>query len=286
MLTIFTIPKPFLGHANIIQRNAIKSWIQLRPRCEIILFGNDQGVAGTVREFGVLHIPEIKKNEFGTPIVNSAFEMAQRTAKNKILVYLNADIILTGDLIGAVNKINNKGPLLFLMGGQRWDLEVKEKIDFDDTNWEKKLREAILKKGKLHPPSGTDYMVFPRWLQHNLPAFAVGRPGWESWLIWRMRSLGIPVIDATQAIAVIHQNHNYSHSIHGKKNKVAGPELAEAVKLAGGFSKMCTLRDADWVLTPKGLKKPPFPRRIFSELSLFYPWRMALALKRKIQAGL
>ena len=27
MLTIFTIPKPFIGHIGVIQRNAIMSWL-------------------------------------------------------------------------------------------------------------------------------------------------------------------------------------------------------------------------------------------------------------------
>ena len=65
MLTIFAIPKSFEDpHINIIQRNAIQSWLQLQPKCEIILFGNDKGVAETAEEFGVKYIPEIEKNEF------------------------------------------------------------------------------------------------------------------------------------------------------------------------------------------------------------------------------
>ena len=32
MLTIFTIPKPFVGHIGVIQRNAIISWLNLSPK--------------------------------------------------------------------------------------------------------------------------------------------------------------------------------------------------------------------------------------------------------------
>ena len=53
MITIFTIPKPFKGHINTIQRNAIQSWMQLKPECEIILFGDDYGVSDIAKEFGL-----------------------------------------------------------------------------------------------------------------------------------------------------------------------------------------------------------------------------------------
>ena len=70
MITIFTIPKPFHEHNGVIQRNAIKSWIQLKPKCEIILFGDDDGVAEAAEKFNVTHIPFIEKNESYTVLIN------------------------------------------------------------------------------------------------------------------------------------------------------------------------------------------------------------------------
>ena len=67
MLSIFAIPKPFQGEFNIIQRNAIKSWTLLLPKCEIILFGDEEGTKEIAKEFGTLYLPEVKKNEFSTP---------------------------------------------------------------------------------------------------------------------------------------------------------------------------------------------------------------------------
>ena len=284
MLTIFTIPKPFEdSHINIIQRNAIQSWLQLYPKPEIMLFGDDEGVAETAAEFKILHIPEIEKTEFGTPLLSSAFTSAQELAKNQTLLYLNTDNILMSDFIPALKLVHLP---LFLMSGQRWDVEIKEEIKFNKFGWEEELRNRIDKSGRLHGPTGMDYCVFPRNLPSilKIPALAVGRAGWDNWLIYRIRSLGIPMIDATGVATVIHQNHDYSHSPYGKKNRVEGPEAKRNLKLTGGFSRMCSLRDADWVLDKDdGLKRPEFPRRIFSILSLFYPWRLILALKRKLQ---
>lgn len=279
MLTIFTIPKPFRNDINIIQRNAILSWKKLLPECEIILFGDEEGVNKTAKEFGILDIPEIKKSEYGTPVLNSIFNLTQKIAKNQILVYLNSDIILMSDFMSAIKTI--KEPI-FLMVGRRWDLDIREKINFNNTDWEEKLKKHVIEKGKLHGFSGVDYFVFPRDLPHNLPPFIVGRPGSDNWLIYRVRSLKIPVIDATEVTTVIHQNHESSH-LRVKKDHLKKKEAEINLKLAGGLTEMATLRDANWILTPEGLKKPSFPRIIFAKLSLFRPWRLLLAVKRKIQ---
>lgn len=282
MITVFTIPKPFLGDIAIIQKNAIKSWSILHPNCEVFLFGDEFGIAEVAKEVGVNHVPSIKKNEYGTPILNSAFNLAEKMAKNNILVYINADIILMSDFISAVQK-NKKTQ--FLMSGRRWDLDIKEEINFDDFGWEKKILNKIKKEGKLHGYSGIDYFVFPKNLPYILPDFAVGRIGWDNWLIYCIKKLKISIIDATEAITAIHQNHGFFHSKFGneRSRRVEGPELERNIKLAGGLTNMCTLRDADWILTKKSLQRPKLSRRIFSSLSIFYPWRLLLSFKRRFQ---
>jgi len=182
MLTIFTIPKPFLGHINIIQRNAIQSWLRLLPKPEIILFGNDDGVAEIAKELDILHIPDIEKTETGTPLLSSAFNLAKERAKSKVLFYSNADIILTDDLISIVSMVKNSN---FLISGQRCDVDIKEEINFNNLDWKGKLREKIKRTGKLHGLAGMDYFVFPSQLLDmiKMPKFIVGRPGLDNWLI-------------------------------------------------------------------------------------------------------
>lgn len=282
MITIFTTPKPFEKDIRIVQRNAIQSWLKSNPKAEIILFGDEKGTAETAKELGLEHIPEIEKNEFGTPLLDFVFNLAQKIANNQFLVFINADIVLLTDLASIIRRI--KKPL-FLMSGQRYDFDIKKPIQFDEKDWKKKFCNKAIKNNKLRGFTSIDYFVFPRNLPHNLPSFAVGRPGWDNWFIYKMRSLKIPVIDATESITIIHQNHSYSHSLWGKESKlggrVEGEEFKRNFKLAGGSLNMFTLIDADWIFTPKGLKRPEFPRIIFSKLSLFYPWRLILAIKRK-----
>lgn len=279
LLTIFTIPKAFEEHVSVIQRNALRSWQQLKPSAEILIFGDDIGVEAAAKDLGITHVPFIEKNKFGTPLLSSAFSAAQEITSNNILIYANSDIIFFQDLIEAVQRIDMPS---FLMCGRRWDLDVTEEIDFENGQWSKELWKRVLKAGKPHGLSGMDYFIFPRNLV-DMPAFAVGRPGWDTWLIYNMRSRRIPVINATEAITVIHQNHDFSHSKFGEKKRVGGPEWQKNIRIAGGLTNMLTLRDADWVLGKNVLRRPDFPARIFPVLSLFYPWRVLLAVKRKLQ---
>lgn len=279
MLTIFTIPKSFVGHSNIIQRNAVKSWLQLAPRCEIMLFGDDAGVAETAKELSVEHFPDMAKNKFGTPLLSPAFDTAQKLAKNDIIMYANADVIFFQDLIETIQRLN-KPP--FLVCGRRWDLDVTEGIDFEKGDWTTNLLHRIRNEGKLHGYAGIDYFIFSRNTV-NMPDFSVGRPGWDGWLVYDVRMRKIPVINATEAITVIHQNHDYLHSLFPEKNRVGGPELKKNTRVAGGGANMMTLREADWVLNKRGLERPRLPLRILSLLALFYPWRWLLGVKRTIR---
>lgn len=279
MLTIFTIPKAFRGHNGIVQRNAIRSWLELKSSCEVILIGDDAGVSDTARDLAVNHIPYVEKNEFGTPLLSSAFALAQKLASNDLMMYINSDIIVFKQLIETVQRISKP---LFLLCGRRWDMNIDYEIDFREEYWADTLLQKVGTDGVLHGLSGMDYFIFRRHSVQMLP-FAVGRAGWDSWLIYDMRRKAIPVINASGVITAIHQNHDFSHSKFGEKKRVGGPELAANIKVAGGLSNMMTLRDADWLLTKDGLKRPDFPGRIYSLISLWYPWRVLLAAKRTLQ---
>ena len=197
MLTLFTMPRLFRDHIAVIQRNAIRSWTLLRPRCEIILCGDDAGVASTAAELSVRHIPDIARNEYGTPLVSDAFAQAERAARHRILCYINADIIVMSDFLAAVSRIQKAR---FLMLGQRWDLDLQASWDFDQPHWEARLRAEAQARGSLHPYTGVDYYVFPKGIWGEIPPFAVGRTTYDNWLIWRARSLGLPVIVVSGAV--------------------------------------------------------------------------------------
>lgn len=282
MITIFTTAKPFLNEIDVIQRNAILSWKRLKPECEIILFGDERGAKEAAEDLGIIHIPEVKKNEYGTPLINDMFEKAQKIAKSKILAYVNADIILMEDFLEAISKIDLEK---FLIVGRRYDLDIKEGINFQNLNWQK--------EGVLHGPAGIDYFIFPNGVFGSIPPFALGRTVWDNWLLYKAWISNVPIIDATEVVKIFHQNHKI-HIPEGHKNNVwKGPEVKINQKLAGGLSHAFTIRDASKILTRAGLKNPKInlyrifslPFRYYEKMPLlkpiFFPGWLAMLLWRK-----
>lgn len=250
MLTIFTTPKAFRGHFATIQENAIASWTKLKPKCQIILISDDFGVDKIAKKYRITHVTKVARNKFGTPLLPDIFKKAYTNAKFKKLAYVNCDIILTSDFTEAIRQV--KLPTFFLIGS-RWDFNIKTKLDFSD-NWSERLKIKVSKLGSQKSHGPTDYFVFTPKINFKMPNLAIGRTYWDAWLIFRAKQLGLPIIDATQTIWAIHQKHNYSHA--GGFAKVwLGPEAQRNKKLIGDRRKYFNCRDADYVLTKKGLKK-------------------------------
>jgi len=278
MITIFTIPKPFKGHINTIQRNAIQSWMQLKPECEIILFGDDYGVSDIAKEFGLSHIPVIEKNRYGTPLLSSTFDLAQKHSKNETLVFANADIIFFQDLIKTINNINISP---YLISGRRYNFNVEDEINFQKIHNLFDLQANLKQDGELHNISGKDYFIFKKGTVQMRP-FAVGRVFWDDWLLFHMRQNNIPIINATNSINVIHQNHDYKHSKYGKKTRVWGPEMDYNLNVLGNRTNILSLRDADFVIMDRLIKRPKLLYRIYNLLSYYYIWRLLMSIKSKL----
>jgi hypothetical protein len=265
MLTIFAMPKAFRGHIDVIQRNAIKSWSILSIRPEIILFGEDDGTAEMAREFGLRHIANVARSDSGAPLLNDLFSQAEQNATNNLLCYVNADILLLKDFAEAVARIAQQRPPLLMMG-QRTDANVTERIDFAQSNWEQELRGEALALGKRQPPNAIDYFVFTKGLGSNLLPLTLGRRWWDNWLLWHARSQKATVIDASQVVLAIHQNHDYGHHPAGAKGVHDGAEAQRNRTLVGEWYHLHTTEDATHRLTPERMAR-----------SYRHPW---LVLKR------
>jgi len=250
-ITIFAIPKQFVGHIGLIQSNAIKSWTLLEPRPEIILFGGDDGVAEVAEEFGLRHIPDVKQNVSGVPLVNDLFEKAQTTASNNILAYVNSDIILLSDFMPAVETAAKRFNE-FLMIEQRWDTDIPRPIDFEDADWEQKLREFVRQNASLHAVTGVDCFVFTKYLWSVIPPFGIGRTMWDIWLVRKALQDNKDIIDATETVMIVHQNHPYISFPGRKAEELANHQLGDN-QFSSGF-----VSDAGWKLTPTGLIKKGF----------------------------
>lgn len=247
MITIFTCPKPFVDQRVMsIQVNAIKSWLRLRPKPEILLMGDDEGVAEMAAECAIEHIADIAKNSYGTPLVSDMFEKAQANAIYDIMVYVNTDIIFGQEFARAVEECSEKKP--FLMLGRRWDYDIHHPINFGESNWNDLLRADVYAAGKRHGPTGMDYFVFRKGTVRNMPHFAVGRGGWDNWLLGYGVRNRWKVCDASDYVMAIHQNHEYGHVPAATGVAWEGPETNQNNAFIANREHIFRITDAGYIL--------------------------------------
>jgi len=153
------------------------------------------------------------------------------------------------------------------MIGRRWDVDIQEPIDFS-ANWEERLESHVIRDGKLHAHTGIDFFIFSKRLFGEIPPFVLGRTMWDNWLVYRARSRKVSVVDLTEVVTVVHQNHDYSHDM-GKTVVWKGKEAKHNLALAGGYGYAFTIVNATHKLTREGLKKNLSPYRFYYEVNRF-----------------
>lgn len=280
-LTVFSLPKGFSDpHVSLIQRNALASWCRLAPEVEVLLMGDDPGVADAAREFGATHVGDPAKNEFGTPLLDWAFAEAAARGSGDLLCYVNADIILLDDFIAAVKRLPREP---YLAIGQRWDCDVRSPLDFAVDG--PTLRQWARRNGTIDLGRGSDYFVYPRGTDFGLPAFAVGRPGWDNWMMGRALAMGVPLIDITESVTVMHQNHAYGHVAARRGSDWEGPEAERNRRLGGWLEQyLHTPANATHVLTPEGLRRTHSRRHLRARFEAFVALRpLAWPLRRLVR---
>jgi hypothetical protein len=266
MISIFTAPKPFTNsHINIIQHNAIRSWMAIGA--EVILVGDDDGVAEAARDLGVKHAPDVARNTYGTPQIDSIFELGRTASSGDLLACVNTDVMLLPDFNSAADLVT-RTQKEFLIIGQRWDLDVRQDLDFS-TGWVDRMQNEIRSRARRHPRGGSDYFLFSRNVFTHIPPFAIGRAGWDNWMIFEARQRGWAVVDGSVDINVIHQDHDYSH-LPGGKPHYKLPESFDNVKAAGGRRTIFTLDDCDHLLENGQLRRFPLNwQKFWREVEIF-----------------
>ena len=259
-ITIFTTPKPFVDFIGIIQRNALQSWKLLRPLPRIILFGEGEGIAETAEELGVIHVPEVKCSQLGTPLVSDVFAQAEKMAKGRKMLFTNADMIYSQSIIEAINLVDNELENYFMLG-QRWDVGINYEIDFQEGDGEE-LNKSLRAHGILHAPTGMDWMGFPSGQWGPLPDLIIGRAAWDGGMLSHALIARIPVIDCTNYVLAIHQNHHYGHLEGGRREAFHGKEAQQNRSLcrAEKLPWVIDIWHSTWILTTEGAiykKKDP-----------------------------
>jgi hypothetical protein len=224
VLTLFSVPKPFEGELGALQRRSVESWRALGV--QVLLLGD---VAEAARELDVEHVPGLESTAHGTPRLDSAFALADSAARFPLRCFVNADVVFGPDLLDAVEAVSGQEERFLLVG------QTEE-------------------EGKRRGAAAMDWFVFPAGLFGEVPPFAVGRAGFDNWLVWKARQAGI-VVDATHDVCAVHQPHGYGHVTGGMDEAYYGEEAARNLELAGGKGHVYTLHDASHVLRDGKLRR-------------------------------
>ena len=157
--------------------------------------------------------------------------------------------------------------------GHRWDLDVAESIDFKDDMVFRKFWENAYKKAKKHACTGIDYFIFKKGTFKNILDLAIGRFGWDNWLLWKVRRMRIPLIDMSDEIFVIHQDHSYSFDNFKNKTDILKNDDGKnnQIKIDG---QTLNLLDANYHLVNKRIKKKrssEFINRNLGKLPMIFP---------------
>jgi hypothetical protein len=190
----------------------------------------------------------VLRSEHGTPRVDSAFVQVDAVAREPLRCFVNADIVFLDDLLPAVELVATRFER-FLMVGRTYDLDA---VTLEEVDEPVRLRARALAEGARRGASAIDYFVFTPGLFGELPPFAVGRAGFDNWLVWRARQEGGPVVDASDRVCAIHQSHDYAHLAGGMDEAYAGREAAANIELVGGKDRIYTIHDASHRLTAAG----------------------------------
>jgi hypothetical protein len=248
VLTIFSAPKAFKGHIGVIQENAIRSWLCLRPKPKIILFSSEAGTAAAAQRLDVQVESSVETTAYGTPLVSNMFSQADAMAAGGVLAFVSADIILAQDTLEAA-RIAMKWSKSFLLVAQRHVVDIRQRLEFD-AGWEADWAAKALARGRLHSPGAVDLFVYPLGQYQHMPPFAIGRTAYDNWLLWNTVASGIPLIDATAFVTLIHQNHDYAHAPN--VDVWDGDEARENRKWIKHWTNYYSIAHSTWALERDG----------------------------------
>lgn len=237
LVTLFTIPKPFDEEGTRWRQiNAIRSWHHLRPAVEVIVCGDEPGTADFCNAEGIRHLPAIRRNQFGTPLVGDACRQIAALSRAPLMAWCNADVILGSDFPGAAARIVAEGRWpAFLAFGRRHEIELDGELDFGPDGSRDEAFARLAGEGRAGPRVCKEYFLATRDVFDSVPDFAVGRGNWDNWMVAAARRRGLPVIDLSPSVMALHQQHGYAHTGRSRLDcYVTGDEARENQRLAGG----------------------------------------------------
>jgi hypothetical protein len=207
------------------QRNAVFSWKNIRPQCHVVLFGNERGTSQLAAELQVTHVVDVPRGPGNLPLVNELFARAESLAAKlvgvKVLLYVNADIVLTDELPRAVLRaLAERGTRPLLLMGKRYNSVNFRTRDLAtvDGSWQALVRGAASAVPRDYNHNNNrwaiDYFAFTPGafgaLPTSVPPFSLGIAVFDNWLVHSLIAHKAFVVDASLVVPAVHQSHPIS----------------------------------------------------------------------------
>lgn len=174
----------------------------LDPKPEVVILGNDPGTSEICQEYGLIHIPHVKRSKAGTPYCNSFIKLAEKAASNNIM------LLCSGDIIVSQNTIEAAGRMMVQSALQEWCICPRKKHVERQGDHFKDIRWATWQAG--------DYWMHTKGIFEGMPPFLIGRHRNEKWMYrWLINKNAL--IDGTEAITVLHQKHPHDFKPSNKE---------------------------------------------------------------------
>ena len=229
-LTIWAVPRPFVGIFDIIQRNAVWSWKRLGA--QVFYVGVEHECAVEAEQLGIPWYP-CRTTAAGVPVVSDALRVADLHAEHPLRVYSNSDTLFMDDLPGALIATAARFPK-FVGVGLRTDVQVTT-IMGDPAEIG-----AAWDTGKLSNTSAVDYFAYQgEGLWAGIPDFAVGRAAYDNWMARWPLAHDVPLVDLTAAVHMMHQWHD-------ERPGRTWDEIEVNRSMAG--NELASVTSAPWVL--------------------------------------
>jgi hypothetical protein len=234
--TIFACPRPYSAEAladpsGDAQLRALSSWLALKNRPEVVLFGSDASLRQVAARYPRVSLEvEYDANFLDVPLFNSLLGRALYGGGD-VSLFVNGDVMLFDDLVDAAARLQSRFTTWVATSARR-DLPS---MPFATESTPSGLRfldgggappaefySFVRQNGTMHSYGGTDV-----WLWNNvrredgrplplhsgvLPPFTYGRGVYDNWLNHEIESTKLrDFVDISLVVLTVHVDHDYKH---------------------------------------------------------------------------
>ncbi|KAH3844279.1 uncharacterized protein LOC127872752 [Dreissena polymorpha] len=193
-----------------INNKTLFNWRTL-PDVNLIVFSDSEDVNRLSKAAGWSVVP-IQNKAAGAPILPEMFIEAKKTFKSYFYAYANGDLLFTDSLITTLRTVlcsheyfkSEKSSGLLIVG-RRTNIPAASVINDDAISWSK-LHSLAKSQGELFQTDAEDYFISDsKYPWESFQPVAVGRRGYDNWVVAFSRYSNKTVIDASETVLCLHQ---------------------------------------------------------------------------------